>query len=114
MTDPFSPEGPSIPGKVQKGKKGSKKGGVRTTRRHLDGDQQEEEHLDREHLDREHLDREHLAQEGGSIGKTWRLCEQPGAHTSFHSLLHVLVLKEVNQQWICPKSSNDFFSKNVK
>ena len=75
---------------------------MRTTRRHLDGDQQEEEHLDREHLDREHLDREHLdrehlAQEGGSIGKTWRLCEQPGAHTSFHSLLHVLVLKEVNQ-----------------
>ena len=84
MTDPFSPEGPSIPGKVEKTKKGRRGGSKRTT-------WQEEEgggHLVKDHEDK-------LAGKEGSLGKTWQLCEQPDAHTSFHSLLHVLALKEV-------------------
>ena len=119
MTDPFSPEGPRIPGKVQKSKKGSTN--------HLDEDQLDRdhlEHLDREHLDSEHLDRdhlehldredldnEHLAEKG--LGTTWQLCEQPEAHTAFHSLLHVLVLKEVRMRKICPKDQMCFSSKEA-
>ena len=84
MTDPFSPEGPAIPGKVEKTKKGRRGGLKRTT-------WQEEEgggHLVKDHEDK-------LAGKEGSLGKTWQLCEQPDAHTLFHSLLHVLALKEV-------------------
>ena len=97
MTDPFSPEGPRIPGKVKTGKKRSKKmgRGVETTWHHLDKEQQDREHLDREEMDKEHLGSERLAEKG--LGTTWQLCEQSEAHTSFHSLLHVLVLKEVRR-----------------
>ena len=95
MTDPFSPEGPAIPGKVEKTKKGRRGGLKRAT-------WQEEEgggHLVKDHEDK-------LAGKEGSLGKTWQLCEQPDAHTSFHSLLHILVLKEVGitiMQWIGDK-----------
>ena len=100
VTDPFSPEGPRIPGKVKMGKKGPKKRGrgVRTTWHHLDEEQEDRDHLDREQMDEEHLGSEQLAEKG--LGKTWQLCEQSEAHTSFHSLLHVLVLKEVRRE-IC-------------
>ena len=84
MTDPFSPEGPAIPGKVEKTKKGRRGGSKRTTWQEEEG----EGHLVKDHEDK-------LAGKEGSLGKTWQLCEQPDAHTSFHSLLHVLVLKEV-------------------
>ena len=98
MTDPFSPEGPRIPGKVKTGKQRSKKmgRGVETTWHHLDKEQQDREHLDREEMDKEHLGSERLAEKG--LGTTWQLCEQSEAHTSFHSLLHVLVLKEVRRE----------------
>ena len=96
VTDPFSPEGPRIPGKAQKSKKGSTN--------HLDEDQQDRDHL-------EHLDNEHLAEKG--LGTTWQLCEQPEAHTAFHSLLHVLVLKEVRRRKICQKYQMCFSSKEA-
>ena len=110
MTDPFSPEGPRIPGKVQKSKKGSTIGGrgVRTTWRHLDEDQHDREHI--EDLDKDQLDGDHLAEKG--LGTTWQLCEQSEAHTAFHSLLHVLVLKEVRRK-ICPKDQMCFSSKEA-
>ena len=94
VTDPFSPKGRRIPGKVQTGKKGPKKGdrGVRTTWHHQDEDQQDRDHLD----DGEQMDEEHLGEKG--LGTTWQLCEQSEAQTSFHSLLHVLVLKEVGRK----------------
>ena len=91
VTDPFSPKARRIPGKVQTGKKGPKKGdrGDRTTWHHLDEDQEDRDHLD----DGEQMDEDLLGEKG--LGTTWQLCEQSEAHTSFHSLLHVLVLKEV-------------------
>ena len=88
VTDPFSPKARRIPGKVQTGKKGPKKGD-RTTWHHLDKDQEDKDHLD----DGEQMDEDLLGVKG--LGTTWQLCEQSEAHTSFHSLLHVLVLKEV-------------------
>ena len=91
VTDPFSPR---IPGNVETGQKGSKRGvsGARTTWHHLNEDQQDRDHMD----DGEQMDEEHLGEKG--LGTTWRLCQQSEAHTSFHSLLHILVLKEVRMK----------------
>ena len=97
VTDPFSPKARRIPGKVQTGKKGPNKGdrGDRTTWHHLDEDQEDRDHLD----DGEQMDEDLLGEKG--LGTTWQLCEQSEAHTSFHSLLHVLLLKEVGGEENC-------------
>ena len=99
VTDPFSPELPKIPGIVQTDKKGPKKGerGGGTTWHHKDEEQQDRDHLD----DGEEMDEDQLGEKG--LGTTWRLCEQSEAHTSFHSLLHVLVLKEVGRKIVKDK-----------
>ena len=55
------------------------------------------DHWDRNHL--EQMDGKHLEEKG--LGTTWRLCKQAEAQTSFHSLLHVLVLKEVGEVEDC-------------
>ena len=94
VTDPFSPKARRIPEKVQTGKKGPKKGD-RTTWHHLDKDQEDKDHLD----DGEQMDEDLLGVKG--LGTTWQLCEQSEAHTSFHSLLHVLLLKEVGGEENC-------------